>query len=183
MRAPDQLKLPHVPGLPRLASVTLVFGLIAVLAIGWATFNQVRVSSLQDDVQQLQQDNAILRTNANATAYTFAATDITPPNMRGMVYIGTAGSGVVAISNLPPAGDDHSFQVWLVNNDDSATAAGALFVTPTGEGFALIPADSRGYTRIAISLEPDAASGATAGGYLLIVDVNAARGAHTLPVQ
>ena len=183
MRAPRPLATRNDGGLSRPAYSAIVLGLVAILAIGWAAVTQVRMSSLEDEVQHVHQDNAELRANANANAYTFAPTEITPPNMRGMVFIGTAGSGVVAVSNLPPAGDGHSFQLWLVNDDDSATAAGALFVTATGEGFALIPADSSGYMRIAISLEPDEGRGVTAGGYLLVVDVNAARGERSPSVQ
>ncbi len=163
-------------------AVLIAIAALLVMATGWAVINQARVSSLQADVEQLRQDIALLRQNATATAYTFEPTDIAPPNLRGSVYIATSGSGVVTLSNLPPTGDDHSFQVWLLDKDGTGSPAGKVFLTPTGEGFALIPADSSGYTQIAISLEPDGAS-STPGSYLLVVDVNPARGDQSLPVQ
>ena len=157
-------------------NIAIACGILALLALVWAVVNQVRVSELQSDVDSLREDNAILRENANATAYEFVKTDSAPNNLAGVAYVGTTRSGVVMITNLPPAGDNEVYQVWLVNPDDSAIAAGSLFVADNGQGFALIPADVTGYDRIAISLEPNGGSDQPAGGYLLVAEVPAIRG-------
>lgn len=161
--------------LPTPTLIAVICVVLAIMTSIWAIVNHNRVASLEDEAQDLRQDISVLRENANSTAYVFEATDIAPPNLQGVAFIRTSGSGAVAISNLPPAGDNDVYQLWLVNADDSATSAGALITNENGQGFALIPADSSGYTRIAISLEQ---AGATqpSGEFLLTTEVNPARG-------
>ncbi len=174
--------IPTNPGNRFLGSwIGIAIVMLAMLAITWAIFSQARVSLLQNDVLELRQENARLRENATATVYTFTTTSITPPNMRGTVYLSTSGSGIIGVRNLPPTGDDHTFRIWLISDNVDASGSGSLFITPTGEGFALLPADSSGYASIAISLEPDN-GGNVAGSYLLVVDVHPARGFQHTPL-
>jgi hypothetical protein len=163
-------------------SLTLACAMLALIALTWAVINQVRISDLHADLDSLRADNAILRENANATAYLFVPSDIAPNNLNGVAYLGTSGSGAVVISNLPPAGDNEVYRVWLVNPDDSATAAGSLFLADNGQGFALIPADASGYNRIAISLEPNGDSATPSGDFLLVAEVPAVRGEQPQPI-
>ncbi len=167
-------------GSPLSLSTTITLACIALALITsiWAVINHNRVDSLQGEVHDLRAQNATLRENANSTAYPFVATDTAPPNLQGVAYIGTSGSGAVAISNLPPAGDNEVYQLWLLGDtDDSAMAAGTLLVNAQGQGFALLPADASGYSRIAISLEPQG-SEQPSGAFLLLAEVNPARGIY-----
>jgi hypothetical protein len=105
-------------------------------------------------------------------------TDIAPANVQGVAYVGTSGSGVVVINNLPPAGDNEVYQLWLLGDtNESAIAAGTLLTNQQGQGFALLPADASGYSRIAISLEPQG-SEQPSGAFLLVAEVNPARGVY-----
>lgn len=163
-------------------TMAIACGILAVIAIIWAVVNQTLIADLQSDINGLREDNTILRENANSTAYVFERTEISPASIGGVAYIGTSGSGVVAVSNLPPAGDDEVFQLWLINPDDSVSGAGTLLVADNNQGFALIPADATGYDRIAVSLEPNGGSNTPSGGYLLVAEVNAGRGWQPQPM-
>ena len=160
------------------ATVALAGLVLALITTIWAVVNHNRISSVNTEADDLRAQVATLRENANATAFPFVATDIAPPNLQGVAYIGTSGSGVVAISNLPPAGENEVYQLWLLGeSDDNAVAAGSLLTSPQGQGFALLPADASGYSRIAISLEPQG-SVEPSGAFLLVAEVNPARGVY-----
>lgn len=162
--------------------IAIACGMLALITMTWAIVNHTRISALDAEMQSLRDDVAILRENANATAYTFTATNIAPSNVQGVAYIGTSGSGAVVISNLPPAGDNEVYQLWLLGEtNEGAIAAGTLLTNQQGQGFALLPADASGYSRIAISLEP-AGSDSPSGAFLLIAEVNPARGIYPAPL-
>lgn len=160
------------------ATVATACLVLAIITTIWAVVNHNRISDIEDEVNDLRAQISTLRENANATAFAFVATDIAPANLQGVAYIGTSGSGAVAISNLPPAGDSEVYQLWLLGeSDEGAVAAGTLLTNQQGQGFALLPADASGYSRIAISLEPNG-SNEPSGAFLLIAEVNPARGVY-----
>jgi outer membrane murein-binding lipoprotein Lpp len=160
------------------ATVALACIGLALITTIWAVVNHNRISSLSTEVNDLRAQITTLRENANATAYTFVATDIAPSNVQGVAYIGTSGSGAVVISNLPPAGDNEVYQLWLLGEtNDDAVAAGALLTNQQGQGFALLPADASRYVQIAISLEPEGGK-KPSGAFLLVAEVNPARGLY-----
>lgn len=160
------------------ATVAIACLVLALMTTIWAVLNHNRTSGLEDEVTDLRAQVSTLRENANATAFPFVATDIAPANLQGVAYIGTSGSGAVVISNLPPAGDNEVYQLWLLGeSDDGAVAAGTLLTNQQGQGFALLPADASGYSRIAISLEPKG-SKEPSGAFLLVAEVNPARGVY-----
>lgn len=163
-------------------TIAIACGLVALITVIWAVVNQSRIDNLQDEVDSVRADIAVLRENANATRYVFEVTDTSPADLNGVAYLGTTGSGVVVIGNLPPAGDNEVYQIWLVNSDESASSAGNLFVAGNGQGFGLIPADATGYKNIAISLEPNGGSESPSGGFLLVAEVNAGRGSQPQPM-
>jgi hypothetical protein len=159
-------------------TVAIACLVLAFITTVWAVLNHNRISDLDDEVNDLQAQISTLRENANATAFAFVATDIAPANLQGVAYIGTSGSGAVVISNLPPAGDNEVYQLWLLGDgDEGAVAAGTLLTNQQGQGFALLPADAGGYSRIAISLEPQGSDEPT-GAFLLVAEVNPARGVY-----
>lgn len=160
------------------ATVALACIGLALITTIWAVVNHNRINSLSTEADNLRDQIATLRENANATAYTFVPTDIAPANVQGVAYVGTSGSGAVAINNLPPAGDSEVYQLWLLGDtNDSAIAAGTLLINQQGQGFALLPANASGYSRIAISLEPQG-SEEPSGAFLLVAEVNPARGVY-----
>lgn len=163
-------------------SIAIACGVLAIIAVVWAVVNQIRIADLEGEANELREDNAILRENANATRYLFEPADTAPADLNGVAYLGATGSGVVVVSNLLPAGDNEVYQVWLINPEGSATSAGTLFTTDNGQGFALIPADATGYSSIGISLEPNGGTDTPSGGYLLTAEVNAGRGWQPQPM-
>lgn len=163
--------------LPLSTLLVIALGVVAVLTSGWAVVLQNRVESLEQHVNQLEDANATLRANANATMYTLERTDIAPPQLAGQVYLNPTGSGVVVVSNLPLPGDNEAYHVWFESEDGaSVTRGGALYVSSTGQGFALIPADTMGYARIGISLDSEDANSDTPGAFLLVAEVPTGRG-------
>lgn len=182
MQSNPERQTPTGNSLPLPKMIAIGCGLLALVTSLWGLVNHNRMTSLEAEVTTLRDDIAILRENATASVYPFTATEIAPPDLQGVVYIGISGSGAVIISNLPPAGDNEVYQMWLLGEtDDNAVAAGTLWTNPQGQGFALIPADSSGYARIAVSLEPQG-SDEPSGAFLLIASVNEARGVYPGPV-
>lgn len=152
---------------PTLAAIAL--GVLAVITSVWAVISHNEAETLEREVLEL-------RANANASMYVMDPTDSAPTATQGQVFISLSGSGVVMVSNLPQPGDNEEFRLWyLQDNDDTAMAGGSLTVSETGQGFALIPADTTNYSRIAVSLEPSG-SEVPGGSFLLIGEVRSGRG-------
>ena len=155
-------------------------GLLAILALVagiWAF-------SLRGDVDELRQDNRELtsevdlpRQQANATAYRLAPTADAPANAGGTAFFSLDGTGVVAVTNLQPAPEGRSYQVWYFPTPDAEPLPGATFtVDGNGSGFMLIPADVGLFTDIAITLEPEAGSTSPSGPIYLSGSTGGARG-------
>ena len=75
----------------------------------------------------------------------------------GTVTVMHAGTrAVVLASDLPPAGEDRTYQLWLMH-DDGVTPAGLLDLEDEGEGGHVIE-DMRAAKGVAISVEPEGGS-------------------------
>lgn len=147
---------------------TAAMAVLAIIASIWAMNLQGRVESLEDDL-------ATVRANANATLYQLEPTDTAPESARGQVWLSPSGSGVITISNMPTPGDNEAYTVWIENDGGEAVWAGTFTLDDGGQGFALIPADSAGISRIHVSLE-QRGNQTTSGNYLLTTEVTGGNG-------
>lgn len=147
---------------------TLALAVVAIICGVWAL-------NLQSRVQSLESDLSTVRANANATRYTLEASANAPQNARGEVWLSPSGSGVITVGNLPAAGDNEEYVVWMQTDDGDPVRGGIISIDSAGQGYALVPADSAGITRIGISLEQRDAI-APAGEYLLSTDIASSRG-------
>lgn len=158
--------------------------IVAVAAVILALITGFWALSLRDDVANLQSDNRalsseidLLRQQANATAYQLAPTADAPPNAGGTAFFSLNGSGVIAVSNLLPAPEGRSYQVWYFPSPDAEPLPGATFdVDADGSGFMLIPADVGLFTDITITLEPETGSTSPTGPIHLSGSTGGARG-------
>lgn len=134
------------------------------------------VQNKANEIASLQTQNAQLREHANATLYVMEPSSLAPAALRGEVYLSISRSGVIALSGLPSPGSNEVYMVWLIHDSDATlTAAGTISTNDTGQGFALLPADSAPYNRIAVSLETEGTT-VPEGGYLLETEVLPGRG-------
>lgn len=159
---------------PAIAGISFVLALACAI---WAI-------SLRNDVTHLEQENRsmaaeidLLRQQANATAYNLAPTSEAPPNASGIAFFSLSGSGVVTVSNLQPAPEGRSYQIWYFPTPDAEPLPGAtIALDQTGSGYTLIPADVGLFTDIAITLEPSSGSASPTGPIYLSGSTGGARG-------
>lgn len=154
--------------LPWSMLAVLGFALVAIIAGIWAVRSHGEVEALEREIAEL-------RSGANASVFELTPTEIAPDSSRGQVFITLTGSGVVVVSNLPQPGDNEEFRLWYLHDDDRAVSGGAIHMHESGQGFALVPGDMEGYSRIAVSLETRGTD-APEGNYLLIAEVKPGRG-------
>lgn len=155
----------------RISPLSILLAIITVLSLGLGIWMYIGNQQQADEIAKLKTDNAQLREHANATLYIMEPSDLAPAALRGEAYLTVSRSGVIALSGLPTAGNNEVFMVWLINDSDgTAVSAGTISTHDTGQGFALLPADSAPYNRIAVSLE---VVGTTVpeGSYLLETEV------------
>ncbi|MCO5218343.1 MAG: anti-sigma factor [Thermomicrobiales bacterium] len=150
---------------------SIILAIITILSLGLGSWMYIDNRQQADEIAKLKVDNAQLRQHANATLYVMEPADIAPAALRGEVYLTVSRSGVIVLSGLPAAGNNEVFMVWLINDTDgTATSAGAISTNESSQGFALLPADSAPYNRIAVSLEI-AGTTVPEGSYLLEAEV------------
>lgn len=143
--------------------------IIAIATSSWALSLNSRIDSLESEL-------STIRTNASASYYALEPTDSAPTAIRGQVFISITGSGVLTITNAPQPGDNEEYRLWFLNDDDDTIMSNVAFnIDANGQGFALIPADTSGYDRVAVSLEPTE-SQSPGGHYLLTAQVKSTRG-------
>lgn len=129
-----------------------------------------RVTGLQAEIDQI-------RAQSNATAYHLTPTSEAPQNANGTAFFSLSGTGMIAVSNLEPAPQGRSYQVWYYPTSDAAPLPGAKFkVDGDGSGFMLIPADAGLFTGISVTLEPEAGVTSPSGPVILTGTTGGARG-------
>lgn len=165
-----------IPSMQRSSLPFMVMCVITLLSLSVGIWMYTDNRNKADEIASLQADNTQLRERANATLYTMEPSDLAPTALRGEVFLTVSRSGVIALSGLPAPGGNEVYMVWLINDaDGTATAAGTISRNDTGQGFALLPADSAPYNRIAVSLE-SVGTTVPEGTYLLDVEVLPGRG-------
>ena len=164
----------------RLPWPTIVAAIAVVLALVtgfWAFSLRGDVTDLEGDNRALASEVELLRQQANATAYHLAPTGEAPPNATGTAFFSLDGTGVISVSNLAPAPEGRSYQIWYFPSPDAEPLPGAAFtVDANGSGFMLIPADVGLFTDVTITLEPETGSTAPTGPIYLSGSTGGARG-------
>lgn len=156
-------------GVHRWMLAVVALGVLAIIAGVWALTLQGQVESLEDDL-------AAVRANANATRYELPPTETAPESARGQVWLSPSGSGVVTLSNMPTSGDNEVYTLWIETADGSEPIwANTFAMDDAGQGYALIPADMEGITRIGVTLEQRGNQSAS-GDYLLTTEVTGGNG-------
>jgi hypothetical protein len=151
---------------------------VATIALGiWVFMLRNELRDVQNDNRALTSEIELLRQQANATAYRLAPTADAPPSASGMAFFNLDGTGVIAVTNLDPATEGRSYQIWYFPSPDSDALPGATFtVDDTGTGFMLIPADVGLFTDVIVTLEPVAGSTSPTGPIVLSGSTGGARG-------
>lgn len=168
------MPIPRTSWLPAAALVALV---VALATSVWAISLRGDVDDLNAENRALTSEVELLRQRANATAYHLAPTGDAPANAAGTAFFTLDGSGVVAVTNLLPAPEGRSYQIWYFPSPDAEPLPGATFaVDENGSGFMLIPADVGLFTDITITLEPAAGSTSPTGPIYLSGSTGGARG-------
>lgn len=160
-----------------LPTAALIAAVVALVASLWALSLRSDLQDLRSDNRALSAEIELLRQQANATAYHLAPTNDAPANASGTVFFALDGSGVVAVTNLPPAPEGRSYQIWYFPSPDAEPLPGATFaIDDDGKGFMLIPADVGLFTDVTITLEPEAGSTSPTGPIYLSGATGGARG-------
>jgi hypothetical protein len=160
--------LPAIAGL--LVIITVIVGV-------WAFVQRAELTDLRSDNRALTSEIELLRQQANATAYRLAPTGDAPASASGMAFFNLDGTGVIAVTNLDPAPEGRSYQIWYFPSPDSEALPGATFtVDDSGTGFMLIPADVGLFTDVIVTLEPLAGSTTPTGPIVLSGATGGARG-------
>lgn len=163
------------PGRGPLILIGLVGLLLATLA--WAVTLRTGRDGAQEHVMALQTEIASIRERANATAYPLTPSAGAPGNAGGTAFFALDGTGVVSVTNLAPAPEGRSYQVWYYPTAESEPLPGATFaIDGQGTGFMLIPADVGVFTTIAVTLEPESGTASPSGPVILEGATGGARG-------
>lgn len=176
--APEPAPRPGIPvtgGLWPVASGVLVIFLVGMLI--WNINLKSDVDTLETDLAAATDDNASLRSRANATVYQLVSTGEGPDNANGQAWFSVQGSGVLSVANMPRLPDGATYQLWYGTEEPTSPIPGGTFtVDATGQGFMLIPSDVGIISSISITEEPAGGSQAPSGPALLESDVAGARG-------
>jgi hypothetical protein len=157
--------------------VLLALSGLLLLAVLWAVSLRSDADNATDQIGTLEAEIDLLRSQANATAYNLAPSADAPPNALGTAFFSLDGTGVLSVSNLAPAPDGRSYQVWYYPTADAEPIPGStLAIDEHGSGFTLIPADVGVFTTITITLEPLAGSTSPTGPVILTGTTGGARG-------
>ncbi|MDQ4099020.1 MAG: anti-sigma factor, partial [Chloroflexota bacterium] len=173
--AARRMGLPDGRGLPWLLTGLLFLAGIGLLVWGFGLRSELDAvrANLADESAQL----ALVRANANATAYTLIPTAEGPELARGTAFIRPEGSGVVEIVNLPPLDATQRYQLWYYPEGDGAPLPGeTLTLNEDSIAFSLIPADVGTFRAVGVSVEPAAGSQAPTTPIILLGTVGGARG-------
>jgi len=151
---------------------------ITTLALGaWALVLRAELTEVPDDHRTLTSEIELLRQQANATAYRLAPTGDAPSGASGMAFFNLDGTGVISVTNLLPAPEGRTYQVWYFPSPDAEPLPGATFtVDDSGTGFMLIPADVGLFSDVIVTLEPAAGSATVTGPIVLSGSTGGARG-------
>ena len=136
---------------------------LAVVALGlflWALLLLGRVGDLDDEISQQNQEITALRQQANATAWTLTPTSNGPPNASGTFFFSLPDQlGALVVRGLDPAPNEWAYQIWFIDDDESAPVAGPIFqVDENGEALIPLAAEPATFDGVAISLEPASGS-------------------------
>jgi hypothetical protein len=147
----------------------LTLGVIALGLFLWALLLLGRVGDLDDEIGQQNQEIAALRQQANATAWTLIPSSSGPANASGTFFFSLPDQlGALVVRGLNPAPNEWAYQIFFIDDDESAPIAGPTFqVNENGEALVPLAADVATFDGVAISLEPAAGSPAPTSQVLL----------------
>jgi anti-sigma-K factor RskA len=137
----------------------------AVAALIWAASLQAQLSAIQRELGETSAQLERTRSNYNAVIQVLAspglnAHDLRPteaaPNARSTVWIDrVSGEGMMMARDLPPLGENQTYQVWL-NNDRGRVSSGFLRRYDNGVYYLILNAPGRlsDYQRLGVTREP-----------------------------
>lgn len=174
-RSPERPARARIPLLPW--SIASALAIAAIVLSIWNVDVRGDRDRVQERLATALQDNAILRQQANATAYQLTRTEQGPANASGTAFFSLSGSGVLTVANLPQPESGRVYQLWYLAGPMNPPIPGGAFATDAqGVGFMLIPSDVGQFNEIGISIEPEGGSAAPTGPMLLTSAVSGARG-------
>ena len=141
----------------------LVAAALLVIAVGgifWALALQSRIDSKNREIAAQSAEIALLRQNANASAYTLSASTADAAAAGGTLLFSLRDQiGVLYVHDLPRLDDDSVYQLWYLDDDvDGARPGGTFTVHTNGNGTIVVASDTPTYDAIALTEEPEGGS-------------------------
>ncbi|HXR98387.1 MAG TPA: aminotransferase class V-fold PLP-dependent enzyme [Terriglobales bacterium] len=135
-----------------------------------ARVQQAQLSTAQRQSRDAVAQLGILRVATNvmsAPATKIVTVKAAPGAPGGEAYLNDLRGAVLVANNLPPAGDQHTYELWLLPRSGNPVPAGSFQASSAGDAIANYPHPLNAVTGLAVSLEPSGGSPQPTGAILL----------------
>ena len=142
-----------------LGGLGLLFGIvsiIAALALAESKNNleeEIAFQNTQIEELNAQRDEYLQQTTA--ITWELQPTTLGTPGSGGAVFADPAGlSALITVFGMSPLGNDQTYQVWYVRQDDSSAPGPILTLDSNGGSVAQLTPDLSVYKAVAVTVEP-----------------------------
>lgn len=138
---------------PWMAAAALL--VIAVGGVLWALALQNKIDNQNREMRAQSTEIAQIRANANASAYTLAATGNGPAQAKGMLYYSQKDQQAVLVLNqLPMPSNNSVYQLWYISGSNAPSPGATFKPDANGEEMMATTPGITSFDTVALTMEP-----------------------------